>query len=193
MPVDSVWGAEASRGLRGVHTSRRIRTALVLALCLSLAACTVPGSEKETISAVVPGGMAPNFTAKDLSGNSVSLSGLSGRIVVLEFWATWCPPCRSSVPELIALQDKYRDRNVTVLAVSVDEGRNLSAKVQDFTKENKINYTVLLGTEAITRAYKVKNIPVLFVIDKTGKIAGQHVGALDDVPGALDSQIEKLL
>ncbi|MBA4373511.1 MAG: hypothetical protein C0402_11700 [Thermodesulfovibrio sp.] len=166
---------------------------LLLLLTLSLLSCTAKNDEKRISASVAPGSNAPEFTAKDLSGQNISLSGLAGRVVVLEFWATWCPPCRSTIPDLVALQEKYRDRNVTVLAVSVDEGSNLTAKLQDFARENKINYSILLGSEIITQTYKVRNIPVLFLIDKTGKIVSQHVGAIEDFAGTVSSQVEKLL
>ncbi|MGC2064002.1 MAG: TlpA disulfide reductase family protein [Thermodesulfovibrionales bacterium] len=161
-------------------------------LVLTLLSCTGKSDEKGLLSAA-PGSKAPDFTAKDLSGKAVSLSGLAGRVVVLEFWATWCPPCRSTISDLITLQDRYRDRNVTVLAVSVDEGRDLVTKLSDFSRENKVNYTILLGNDAISLAYRVRNIPAVFLIDKTGKIVSQHTGAVEDFAGTISSQIDKLL
>jgi cytochrome c biogenesis protein CcmG/thiol:disulfide interchange protein DsbE len=169
------------------------RVFLLLILALALLSCAGKSDENGHLSSAAPGDSAPNFTARDLSGKDVSLSGLAGRVVILEFWATWCPPCRSTIPDLIALQDRYRDRKVTVLAVSVDEGRNIVSKLFDFSKENKINYTILLGNDAISQAYKVRNIPVVFLIDKTGKIVSRHTGAVEDFAGTLSSQIDKVL
>lgn len=169
------------------------RIVLLLTLALVLLSCTKKSDVNGQLFSAAIGSAAPDFTARDLSGRDVSLSGLAGRVVVLEFWATWCPPCRSTIPDLITLQERYRDRNVTVLAVSVDEGRNLVSKLTDFSRENKINYTILLGNETVTQAYKIKNIPVVFLIDKTGKLVSQHTGAVEDFTVTISSQIDKLL
>lgn len=166
---------------------------LLFLLVLALLSCTKKGDENGHPLSPAPGNRAPDFTARDLSGKDVSLSGLAGRVVVLEFWATWCPPCRLTIPDLIALQDRYRDRDVTVLAVSIDDGRNLVSKLFDFSRENKINYTILLGHDAITQAYKVQSIPVVFLIDKKGKIVSRHMGAVEDFAGTMSSQIDRLL
>jgi len=166
---------------------------LLLLLALSLFACSKKSDENVRLLSAAPGSKAPDFTASDLSGKNVSLSGLAGNVVVLEFWATWCPPCRSTIPDLIALQDRYREKKVTVLAVSVDEGQNLATKLVDFSKENNINYTILLGNDTVTQAYKVRSIPVVFLIDKTGKIVSRHMGAGEDFAGTISSQIDKLL
>lgn len=176
-----------------IRFGRMKKIILLLILALLLLSCAKKSDENGRLSSVAIGNTAPDFTAKDLSGRDVILSGLAGRVVVLEFWATWCPPCRSTIPDLIALHDRYRDRNVTVLAVSVDEGRNLVSTLTDFSRENKINYTILLGNDAVTRAYKVRNIPVVFLIDKTGKIVSQHTGAVEDFAGTISSQIDRLL
>lgn len=164
---------------------------LFFLLFASLPSCTRSGDSGRV--SVPAGGKAPDFTAKDLSGMDVKLSAHAGRVVLLEFWATWCPPCRSSIPGLVALQNKYGGRGLTILAVSVDEGQNLTAKLSDFSKENGINYSVLIGEEAVSDAYSVRSIPALFLIDKTGKIVSSHTGAPEDLPAALSAEIEKLL
>lgn len=169
------------------------RVFLLFLLAVSLLSCTKQGDEQSRILSAVPGNRAPDFTARDLSGKDISLSGQAGRVVVLEFWATWCPPCRASIPDLITLQDRYRDKKVTVLAVSVDEGRDLVPKLSDFSRENKINYTILLGNDTISQAYKVRSIPVVFLIDKTGKIVSQHMGSAEGFAGTISGEIDKLL
>ena len=180
-----------SLGKSGLSASLPV-TARVLALvllCLAITACT-RGKGSQTSTA---GGMAPDFSAKDLSGNEVRLSGFAGKVVLLEFFATWCPPCRASIPTLVTLQNRYRDKGLTILAVSVDEGENLPATLASFSKEQGINYTVLLGNQEVTGAYQVSGIPVAFLIDKTGKISATHMGALEDSGNEMSAAIEKLL
>ena len=82
---------------------------------------------------------------------------MKGRVVLLEFWATWCPPCRASIPGIERLHEKYKDKGVVVLAVSMDD--NGWDAVQSFVKENGIKYTVLKGNEDIAEKYQVRSIP----------------------------------
>lgn len=159
---------------------------------LSAVACS-RGTETGQQSPAVTGSKAPDFTLRDLKGNRVRLSDYSGKVVLLEFWATWCPPCRASVPEFITLQDQYRDRNVAILAVSVDEGKDTTGKLADFAREQKINYTILVGDEAVTRAYNIKSIPALFIIDKSGVIVSSQTGTAENFTTTFSRQIDKLL
>jgi thiol-disulfide isomerase/thioredoxin len=121
------------------------------------------------------GAMATDFTLQDLNGGgNVVLSEMKGRVVLLEFWATWCPPCRASIPGIERLHEKYKDKGVVVLAVSMDD--NGWDAVQSFVKENGIKYTVLKGNEDIAEKYQVRSIPMLLVIDKEGKIVKRYLG-----------------
>ncbi|MFC1891814.1 peroxiredoxin family protein [Thermodesulfobacteriota bacterium] len=137
---------------------------------------------------------APNFTLEDLSGKKVSLEDYRGSTVLIDFWATWCSPCRSSIPELVALQDKYRDQGLVILGISVDDPRQINSNyLRSFSKKFKINYPVLRADEAVSRAYfgtQSFSIPTLFVINKEGKVAGQHVGFR---PGVVEETIKKLI
>jgi cytochrome c biogenesis protein CcmG, thiol:disulfide interchange protein DsbE len=121
------------------------------------------------------GSMATDFTLQELSGEkNVALSDMKGRVVVLEFWATWCPPCRASIPGIERLHEKYKDKGVVVLAVSMDD-TGWDA-VQSFVKENGIKYTVLKGNDNVAEKYQVRSIPMLMVIDKEGKIVKRYLG-----------------
>ena len=119
-----------------------------------------------------------DFTLEDINGHPVSLSDYKGKVVVLEFWATWCPPCRASVPGLIKLNTAYKDKGLVVLAVSMDEGG--WDDVKSFVKQNGINYSVLRGTEDVAVQYQVRTIPMLLVLDKEGKISKQYLGFGND-------------
>ena len=121
------------------------------------------------------GSVATDFTLQELSGGgNVALSEMKGRVVLLEFWATWCPPCRASVPGIERLYEKYKDKGVVVLAVSMDDSG--WDAVQSFVKENGIKYTVLRGNDDVAEKYQVRSIPMLLVIDKEGKIAKRYLG-----------------
>ncbi len=161
---------------------------LLILLCLPMTACT---RDKGSLPHGT-GSVAPDFATQDLAGRTIRLSSLAGKVVLLEFFATWCPPCRASIPSLVTLQNRYGDKGLTILAVSVDEGDNLPATLANFSKEQGINYTVLLGNESISNAYQVSGIPVSFLIDKTGKINSTHVGLMEN-DGAMSAAIEKLL
>lgn len=139
------------------------------------------------------GGIAPDFILKDLYGKDVKLSGYTGKVVLLEFWATWCPPCRASVPDLVGIQEKYKNNGFVILGISVDEGRDINAKLFEFFKEYKINYPVLIGNENVANAYNVKGIPVTFLISKEGKIVNYYTGYSDSFAELISQEIDKII
>ena len=122
--------------------------------------------------------MAADFTLPDLSGKNVQLSDMKGKVVLLEFWATWCPPCRASIPGMEKIHETYKDRGVVVLAVSMDEGG--WDAVQSFVKDYGIQYTVLKGNEDVAVKYQVRTIPMLLVLDKQGKVSKRYLGFGND-------------
>lgn len=120
---------------------------------------------------------APDWELAGLDGKTVKLSDFKGKVVVLNFWATWCPPCRREIPDLIALQKKY-GKDLVVVGVSLDE--NGLAAVKSFVAKNGINYPVVMGDQKIASAYGgITAIPTTFVIDRAGKIAGHIEGGTD--------------
>lgn len=124
------------------------------------------------------GKAAPAFELKDLDGKTVKLSDFKGKVVLLNFWATWCPPCREEIPDLIALQNKYRDKGLVVLGVSLDQKG--PAPVKSFVGRMKINYPVVIGDEKTAMNYGgIQAIPTTFYIDRNGKIAGMQEGGAD--------------
>ena len=126
---------------------------------------------------------APDFTLEDLSGKKVRLSSLKGSVVLVEFWATWCPPCRSSVPGLERLHKEYGGKGLTILAISMDEGG--WDNVRNFVAEHKATYTVLKGTEDVSTRYQVRMIPAMYLVDKQGIVKKQYLG------GGSEEEIEK--
>ena len=161
------------------------RKAIVLVSLITLAlfaGCT--SKDKESATAT-----APDFTLQDVSGKNVRLADLKGRVVLLEFWATWCPPCRAEIPTIERLHTQYGSKGLTILAVSLDEGGWDGVKA--FAAEHKITYTVLKGTEEVSSKYMVRLIPTMFLIDKQGIIKKQSMGGGSD--DSLEQEIKALL
>ena len=121
---------------------------------------------------------APAWELKDLDGTIVRSKDLAGRVVVLNFWATWCGVCRAELPNLIRLQKEYHDRGLTVVGVSFDDAA--PAVMKEFVKRSGINYPVLFADEAVDQAFGgIEAVPTTVVIDRHGRIVSQHVGYLD--------------
>ena len=120
---------------------------------------------------------APDFTLTDLSGKSISLSDLKGKVIFVNFWATWCGPCRHEIPDFIEFYNENKDNGVVILGVSVDKSAN---KVRNFVEENKINYPIVMATNEMVGDYKPgKFIPTTIIIDTDGMIQEKKVGAMD--------------
>ena len=140
--------------------------------------------------AITVGSAAPDFTLKDQSQAEVKLSDFKGKVVILDFWATWCPPCRAEIPEFIALQKQYAAQGLTVVGVSLDtDGASV---VKSFMKRNGMNYPVVIGDEKIASDYGgISAIPTTFVLDRTGNIVTSHQGFASQV--VFESEIRPLL
>jgi thiol-disulfide isomerase/thioredoxin len=148
---------------------KRIVVLFIVVIAL-LAGCTDRGGKSDSV--------ASDFSLKDMSGKTVRLSDYKGKVVLLEFWATWCPPCRASVPGLEKLHKAYKDKGLVLLAVSMDEGG--WDEVQSYVKESGITYTVLKGTEDVATKYQVRSIPMMLVLNKEGKITKRYLGMGSD-------------
>ncbi len=129
--------------------------------------------------------IAPDFTLKSIEGRPVTLSSFRGKVVLLDFWATWCTPCRSEIPRFIDWQQKYRDKGLVVLGVSMDDS---SKDAANFAREMKMTYPVVMGTSDVADSYGgVLGLPVNLLISRDGKILNKYVGATD--LNALEKQI----
>jgi cytochrome c biogenesis protein CcmG/thiol:disulfide interchange protein DsbE len=133
---------------------------------------------------------APDFELKDADGKVVHLSDYKGKVVLLDFWATWCGPCGVEIPWFTEFQRKYKDRGFTVLGVSMDDGG--WKDVKPFVAAQKINYQIVLGDDKTSDRFgDVEALPTTFVIDRQGRIASVHVGLTDRKE--FDDAIQKLL
>ena len=146
-------------------------------IAASRAADDTPGdAEKITLRFFRNPAAAPAFTARDLDGRSISTAALRGKVVLINFWATWCPPCRAEIPDLVALQEKYRDQ-LQVIGVSEDEGP--IETVKRFAADHHINYPVVMTTPDIERMFPgIGALPTSFVVSRDARIVQKHVGML---------------
>ncbi len=168
-----------------------------LLLCLFLALCCplVTDVYSETLSPYavekISGQKAPDFSLKDMNGNPVSLSSFKGKVILLNFWATWCPPCRDEIPSMDKLNRQLKDKGFMVLSVSVD--RSLSA-IADFIKKAPVSFPVLIDDkQKVTKSlYKVYTIPTTFLINRNGIIVEKFFGEHDWTEPEMVKKVEAL-
>lgn len=134
-------------------------------------------------------GEAKDFTLTSLDGTDYTLSSLKGKVVLIDFWATWCPPCRSSIPVFINLYNKYNEKGFIVLGISREERTVLKG----FQDANMIPYPILLDNKNIAQEYGVTAIPTIFIIDKKGKVRKTQLGFSPEAEAIFDTLIDSLL
>ncbi|MDD3181067.1 MAG: TlpA disulfide reductase family protein [Opitutaceae bacterium] len=145
----------------------------VVAACKPRAELT---SSRQDAPAVL--GRAPAWKLPNLAGQEVSSDEFKGKVVVVDFWATWCPPCRAEIPGYIELQQKYSKDGLVIVGISLDEGgRDV---VRKFAEKNKMNYTIVLGNDEVVQAFGgFQAIPTTFLIDRAGNIVHRKTGAME--------------
>lgn len=155
-----------------------VLAATLLGVSTFVGAAALPTLNVSAQTEALHGKAAPNWKLTGLDGNLVSLSDFAGKVVVLDFWATWCPPCRQEIPDFVKLQEKFRDKGLVVVGVSLDQQG--AETVKSFAKEHGINYPVVLANKDTLKAYgDVQSIPTTFIINREGKIVNSHVGFTD--------------
>jgi peroxiredoxin len=161
----------------------RIRIALVTLSLVAASACTKAPAGKRT---------APAFELRDLAGGTVTLSALEGKVVVLDFWATWCGPCLKEIPEYADFWSKNKGRGVEVVGVVVESGE--PEEILDFVREHRIPYRQLLGDESVQRDFgATQGLPTTFVIDAGGQIVSKILGSPPDKFARLQKTVDQAL
>jgi len=138
----------------------------------------------------VQGLAAPTFTLNTLDGKPVSLNSLRGKAVLLNFWATWCGPCKEEMPWIVELQKKYKDQGLEVVGIAFDDTSN--DKIADFASKMKVNYTVLKGNDDVADSYGgVDGLPITFFIGRDGRIVEKAIGMVEKTD--MEASIQKAL
>ena len=182
--------------MRRMFASRKGIGALPLVLAL-IAVLAGACSKKETGEpapsppAGVPGPkVAPPFTLKDIDGNTYSSDRFAGKPTVINFFATWCPPCREEIPGFVEVYNRHKGKGFELIGISLD--KDSRENLPGFIMRNKIEYRILFGDLATTRAYGgVSSIPTTFFLGKDGRIKNVHVGYIDK--DTFDREVQKLL
>jgi peroxiredoxin len=131
---------------------------------------------------------APDFSLTDLSGHPLRLSDYRGKVVILDFWATWCEPCKEEIPHFIEMQNKHSAQGLQILGISMDDSE---PPVRQFQQQFKMNYPVAVGTPHLADQYGgVLGLPITFIIDREGRITSRHIGASN--PEVFEKEIQRL-
>ncbi len=162
---------------------------LVLLIALSIfymiGSPSTPAQQSASLTTKVE---APQFTLSDMKGRPISLSNYRGKVVILDFWAPWCPPCRREIPDFISLQNQYASQGLQIIGIGLDQPNNVAS----FVRQYGINYPVVVGNDAISNLYGgVSGIPTTFIIDKEGNISNKFEGFTDRT--VFEEEIKKLL
>lgn len=133
---------------------------------------------------------APDFTLPTIYGDSLSLSDYKGKAIILDFWATWCPPCVQEIPDFIELYNKYKDKGLVIIGVSLDRGS--VSDVKSFCEDIGIDYPIVMGNDRVSQKYGgIRGIPTTFIIDRDGMIVNKFVGYRP--PEVFEAEVKKLL
>ena len=157
-----------------------------------LAACgTKPSGDSASAgSKAKAGAPAPDFTLQSTEGKTVKLADLKGKVVLLDFWATWCPPCRVSTPALVRLNEKFKGKDLAVIGINLDEDHS---EVAPYLQKEKIVHQVLYGTGDVESNYKVRSIPTFYILDPNGLIVKHYEGYHPDFEKEWETEINSLL
>jgi len=164
------------------HLSRAIGLAMAVSVVFLMGSMFLPAS----ITAPSARTTATDFTLEDSTGAAIKLSDFKGKVVVLDFWATWCHGCKIEIPWYMEFQKKYSDRGLSVIGVSMDDDGWKS--VRPFLTENRLNYPVVIGNANLAKQFGVEGLPVTLLIDRHGKIAEVQAGMVDKSSFEIDIQ-----
>jgi peroxiredoxin len=154
---------------------RRVALLVVAAAAAVIALAVWPRSPQPAVRPEQDRKAAPDFALKDSTGRTVRLSDYRGKVVLLNFWATWCGPCKIEIPWFMEFEQKHKDQGFAVLAVAMDDdGWDV---VKPYLERQRINYRVVMGTPEVSELYGgVESLPTTFLIDRDGRVASVHIG-----------------
>lgn len=151
--------------------------AILAAILLTGLACFKENGGNMAVEAAAKAEPAPDFSVTTLDGQQLSLASLKGKVILVNFWATWCPPCRAEIPEFIEAYAELKDRGLEILGFSVDDLPE--AELKSFVTKAKVNYPVALVGQDIVSAFRPgQYIPTSIFIDRNGRLRHKHVGQL---------------
>lgn len=159
----------------------------ILLVTIAASFLSVPG---QVDAAPRPGQLAPNFKVLSTSGQTISQDKYLGHVLILDFFATWCQPCRQSIPHLVEMNRKYGKQGLQILGLSVDDDER---SVKTFTDEFRVNYPLALAGGSIMVDFGVRSVPVMYLVDKKGKIAEVYRGYSSEVARSVEQSIKRLL
>ena len=170
----------------------RVLVSAAVALGFLLAGCSkAPTTALAAVKPEKDRKAAPDFALKDANGATVHLSDYKGKVLILDFWATWCGPCKIEIPWFIEFEQTYKDKGFAVVGVAMDEEG--WPVVKPYIQERKVNYRILMGNEQVGQLYGgVDSLPTTFLIDRSGRVAGIHVG-LETGKDGFQNEINHLL
>ena len=159
--------------------TKMLKVMLVITLVSVLTSGLVmAGCSPSSAQGVEVGNLAPDFQLQNLDGQTVSLGNLQGKPVLINFWATWCPPCCSEMPYIQEIYEEWSGKGLEVLAINIGES---SSKAEEFMQSNDLSFTVLLDTKQdVAQRYNITGIPTTFFIDKDGIIQDKVIGAFQN-------------
>jgi peroxiredoxin len=186
-------------------------TLLLLAIGLTVAGCggnesgemeqssgssAVTENPTETVGDESPTGTAvgqypPDFSLADLDDNVVTLADFEGKVLIIDLWATWCPPCREEIPFLVDLYEEHKDNGLVVVGIGLDQGG--AGALKPFVEKNGVTYPILVGDRAVGQSYGASSIPTTYIIGRDGRIVARHVGFHPSIGAEMRETVEGLL
>jgi peroxiredoxin len=169
--------------------SNRAQTVPIIALAAVIGCAFFFSACRSSKPAASTTGQAPDFSVSDLQGKKITLSSYQGKVVLLDFWATWCAPCLEEIPHFVDMQKKLGPQGFQAIGISMDDDVK---PVQKFYQEHRLNYPVALGTNELTQSYGgILGLPVTLVINRDGMIRKKFVGATD--PAHIEDEVVSAL
>lgn len=160
-------------------------------LLFTIAASFLAASPGPCDAAPRAGQSAPNFKVISTTGQTITQDNYRGHVLILDFFATWCQPCRKSIPHLVEMNRKYGKQGLQILGLSVDEEGE--REVKTFTDEFRVNYPLAMAGDSTAAAFGVRSVPVMYLVDKKGTVVEVLRGFSDETARSLEQSIKRLL